>query len=757
VSQGIFDGASDYWVHTADRISPTSERWVIRQEGAGKRSDLTEIPDNHIITIRDNASPEQMSRAMTKIAASGNDLTVMVDMRLSPTWIAPGKTWTTDTHWAANVVQALAEQRRQDFPSSETTWIGHSAGTEPMKYVEEQMRSRGGAKALFDHMIAMSPRDLTGLPKQALCVIADGDFLSSPDGHLPLKSFVSVADEAYDRKLADDGYNVLRIKNEGRVGEAAMASAAASVASNAMQLSTPASVGLGFAVREEVLFKQAKAAHTASTDTDKPNLALEFIPAGNGAAVTLPRADLATAVRAYERAAAEQKGVPGLERRIAEVELTQAHTRNPGRDVTQANPANVNPPPDAPIVRQVRAESPAGGLGGISFNATAELPFSPTNVASVSCCSGDGRMLIRFRNGRVVRAPYISPSVLQLAYLTAYVHGEKAELSIGRTIQEGPNGVRYSQLNPPGLGSVYYYGRAKDTALGLAMYQADSLLDRIAFGGGQTVARLSVEVPGYRSLPELFPERYANNPAQERVAGTERVVIYSSEVALALSEQRDELTFAQTRFGVRFSQPGPAETAYAQLLQTNFEAIASTPEGRPFAELRPFAQALALFRYFKVNDIPVSGINETNAPAFVYTPSAVPRPTPPQFADVAPPLPTIFFGPFGPVRMIDRNGAEVRFAYQQGKIVKIVRPDGASFVVYRNMLGQPIAFKSGNNGFAFIYSGRDGLILGTDASLSGPLNDLNVAFASHAKFLPISNAEEAVATEAMRFAQHKSS
>jgi hypothetical protein len=307
--------------------------------------------------------------------------------------------------------------------------------------------------------------------------------------------------------------------------------------------------------------------------------------------------------------------------------------------------------------------------------------------------------------------------------------------------------------NAPGRSSVYYFGHTRDTLLGLVMYQADSTLGEISFGDGAPVAALSRLIPGYRSLPELFPEKYARSPTEGRYLGDQRIFLDCSSVHVSLAADGRTLTFEPPDFAIRFGRSGPAEEAYASFVQSQFAAIAEAPEGKAFAQLVPYAQAIAVFRWLKANNIRFAqGALGQVTLQQVFTPPQDPTSPGPDFKDVAPAAPTVFFGPFGPRRVIDALGRETLFDYDHGRLIRVRRADGAKLEVLRDGLGAPLALTVGDRAAAFYLDPKAGLILARDVALSRDDSGVKVRFQPQSAYSPISNPEIQLASIAFDFA-----
>ena len=721
VTPGIRDEASNAWVGVASTLAPTKDRWVVRQEGVTPKADLSHVPQNHIITIRTDATPDQVRKALAEVAKH-NNATVIVDMKLdgvNPMGIADKiaavtnvqlpllQSWTKPTHWAATVVDALAEEHLESHPDSHTMWIGHSAGTEPMTMAPAsvQVQDAQGAnitRPLFNDIYAMSPRRVdTEYPRNTVMVFADGDFLASPNGNIPFGSLVGSFSESDALSVAKLGYPVLRVSGDG--GHDAMAAASVNELAGLV-----------------VELKERMAAHTESTDVTYPDRNIFYYAPTTAEPVHLPTGSV-------------------------------EHALNAVSNVIEGKTTNI---PD--ITQYLRATEPTPGLGGISLNATAYIPVNPRDVESAGYHLKDSVLFLHMRNGDTIRFPAIDPEVASQCYQTACVFGQKAELSIGHTHEQDPNGNLVVNPQAPGNFAVYYFGHTQDTLLGEVMYEADSRLGELAFDNPSGNRPL----PGFRSMVELFPEKYVDNPGDGQFAGADmRVFLNSSAVALQLSPDGDALEFADTAFTVHFGQMGPAESAYAGFMEAHFNEIAGTEAGRPFAQLVPYARALAIFRWLKANNIRVEDYELREiTPGKVVTPvaQALGKNKAPTLDDIAPPRPTVFFGPFGPTRVVREDGTESRITYRDGLVSTVQRFDGEQLTVYRDKLGAPVGYQWGSQGgAAFIRDSKFGLLYAKGVAFAGSPDDIGVRYSDSTKAYPVSNAEDILATVALDFANGK--
>jgi hypothetical protein len=364
-------------------------------------------------------------------------------------------------------------------------------------------------------------------------------------------------------------------------------------------------------------------------------------------------------------------------------------------------------------------------------------------------------LFLRLHDGQTIRFPPMEPEIVRQSFETAYVFGEKAELSIGGPNAVDPEGRPIVNPQAPGHHAVYYFGHTENMLLGLDLYKADTLLGELAFGNAATNPALRGSIPGLRSLPELFPEKYADHLARDLlVDGDMRIFINSASVELARARGGNALEFVDTSFAVHFGQAGPAEAAFAGFLQSHFHDIALTEAGRPFARLIPWAQALAVFRWLKSNGIRIeAGELWPLTPSGALTPASVPfvESRTPNLRDIAAPLPTVFFGRSGPVRIVQADGRESRLTYAHGMVAGVQRFDGAELTVYRDRLDVPLAFRSGaDRAAAFVPSPESGLLYATDVALPGG-DGGNVQYRESSALFPASNAENVLTAAVLDF------
>ncbi len=705
------DEASNEWVGIASVLAPTKDRWVIRQEGVVGKADLSHVPPDHILTVPTGATASDIRKLVVEkgLPASRN-ATVIVDMDLNSVNVpvANPKAWDKPTQWAARVVEAVADEHLKDHPDFHTMWIGHSAGTEPMTMVPAQAEK--GGRPMFNDIYAMSARRFEAdYPKNTVMVFADHDFLASPKGDVPVGSITGSFSEADAKKIAQLGYSVVRIAAEDGGSGSAMSQAGRDLL---------VAIGAGAVVLGDV-YQERKAAHTESHDVAYPDRQMFYYAPTTAEATPIPTHSLGRALKA----ASEVKS--GVSANFAAAAKKMGH------------------------------DEPTKGIGGISLNATAYLPLDPKDVESAGYTAADNRLFLTLRSGQVIRFPSMDAEVLRQGYDTGYVNDEKAELSISRTVAQDAGGRWVSNPRGPGDFAVYYFGHSENTQLGLAMFEADHRLGQFAFENPPQTPDLLPRFPGLRSLPELFPERYTDNPADERFGSGLRVFLTTSSVGLGLTPKGDALVFDDTTFAVHFGNMGPAEAAFAGFFESHFNEIAATGPGRPFAQLVPYARSIAIFRWLKSHDIAVEADQlEEIAVANVYTPTAVPVHGRIRLEDIAPPLPTIFFGLNGPVRVIGTDAKETLFSYDEGLLSAVRRADGARFQVFRDALGTPIGLTWGmGKSVAFVQDSAHGLILAKGIDLKRSGDELAVAYRDGASYFPASNSEKILAAVALRFAE----
>jgi hypothetical protein len=314
--------------------------------------------------------------------------------------------------------------------------------------------------------------------------------------------------------------------------------------------------------------------------------------------------------------------------------------------------------------------------------------------------------------------------------------------------------------HPEGKHSVYHFGGTRGTLLGLTLYEADVALGQLTFASTEELQAVTAKVPGFRSLVELFPEKYADHTKASRFSGPDsdlRVFLTPASVELSLSSDNASLTFRDTSFAVHFGQTGPAEVAFANSFQFHFHEIAQTDVGAPLARLVPYARAIAIFRWLRENNIPIifGDLDGINLPK-VHTPLFTPLRKQVRLQDIYPRHPTVFFDTFGPTRITLSDGRETAVHYEKGRVAGVLRYDGAKLTVYRDALGRPIAMRMGDYAIAFVEHNDAGLLCAKRVDLALGAGGASVLFRQDSEFYPISNPENVVASIVLRFAHGSS-
>ncbi len=611
VVPGIRDEASNVWVALAATITPTTEKWVIHEEGDPKYKNLkdrnlSQVPEDHIITIPANASNEQMKIALKSISKT-RDVTVIVDMNLENRVTEAG--WSPHTKWASSVSETLAESHAAQYSNAQNLFIGHSAGTEPMammppKMLDLRKNHEGENRRLYDNVILLSGRrdpKSAEYPKWAVLAFADGDFYSNPGGSIGTGTILKTYGEADAIQMAKSGYQVVRVVNSGGSGWTdSMIRGAATVL---MPISYEA--------------KQRIDAHRRVTDFTTDIQSVYYEPT-TAVAMALPKGPL----------------MNGLLLAVKESASAAPNAQN--------------------AIEQLRVTQPTKGIGGISLNATAFVPFEPAEIESAGYSEERHVLFLRLKNGKKIQFPTMPPEVLVQTYKTVYVDGLRPELSISRGRATAPDGTEVSNVQEAGKASVYYFGNSKDSMLGLAMFNADHMLGELAFSNSSDVQNVARHVPGFHSLLELFPEKYAKHPGQGEYYGSDgRVFLTPRTVVMKEALKEGDLEFDEFGVSIHFGQPGPVESVYGAFFEAHFDDILKSESGRAFAELIPFARASAIFRWMRDNSIQflpgkLNGVEVSQ----VFTPTAIDWRPRTELADIEVRLPTVFFGLNGPIRVI---------------------------------------------------------------------------------------------------------
>ena len=723
LTKGMNDEVSNTWTQFADALSPSQETIVILQGGetfnkipvVGKL--LTPHPAtvnrSNIIRIDDPDSPQ--SQELLKQLGAKPNAKILVDMYLGLR--VSESSWKGPTTWASKVIRTIAESHVEQFPTANTVLVGHSAGTEPIADLPERIGN--SSRPLFSKRIAISPRREGDYPPGTICIFKDGDFYYSPKGRITPGTVFKVMGEQEAKDLAKKGYTVVRVASQpGPVFEMESGGLASLAASAAQHLEK-----FGKNIGERI------PAHTGPTLVSEPQEKILIYSPNSEERIELKNGSVLAAVQAINRSSTSA----GNEGRSA------------FKDIGQLKDA----------VKELTANEPTPGLGGISLNATAQVPINPREVERAGYDPHERRLYLTLHGGKTLWLPRAEPQTLHEGLEFGYRRDKKPELSISNTFFDLPDGRRVVNLTPSGRQPVYYFGDTEDTLLGMVMYLADQALGKLTFGSTADVKPVADEVPGFTSMPELYPQKYTERPASDNYLGSEsRVFIHPYLVELVRNSEADELVYGDTRFAVEFGKMGPAEVVYAAFLESHFHEVANTEQGKAFRQLIAYARVLAIFRWLKENRIAFvdGGLSKISVPA-IHTPrDAVPF-TLPSPAQIAPSPPAMLFGPAGLLAVVNQEQKQTTVTYKNGRPVEVRRHDGDLLEIFRDDLGRPVAIRmNGAEGAAFLNDPVHGLVLAANLKLQGSGRNLSVQVNENTVLLPEKRPEETIARMVARFA-----
>jgi hypothetical protein len=626
--------------------------------------------------------------------------------------------WNKPTNWASKVIKTVAESHVKQFPDSNTVLVGHSAGTEPIADVPERIGD--SQRSLFSKRIAISPRRDGDYPPGTICIFKDGDFYYSPKGRITQGTVFRVMGEREAKDLANKGYTVVRVAGQpGPTFEPESGSLP--------YLATYASQYLAEKLAKNV--GERFPAHTDPTIVTAPKEKIVLYTPNSNEQIELKNGSILDAVQAINRSSASAGN----------------DARGAFNDIGQLKDA----------VKELTAKEPTPGLGGISLNATAQIPIDPREVVRAGYDPDEGRLYLTLHGGKTVWLPRAELQTLREGFEFGYRRDKKPELSIGNTFFDLPDGRRVVNLTPSGRQPVYYFGDTEDTLLGMVMYLADQALGKLTFGSTAAVRPVADQVPGFRSMPELYPQKYAEIPASESYLGSEaRVFIHPSLVELVRKSEADELVYGDLRFAVEFGKMGPAEAVFAAFLESHFHEVANTEQGVAFKQLAAYARVLAIFRWLKENNVDFAGGALSNISGLkIYTPrDAVPFVLPSR-SELAPAAPTMLFGPAGLLKIVDQEQRQTTVTYEKGRPVEVRRHDGGLLEIFRDDLGRPVAIRlNGTGGVAFLNDSARGLVLAANLKVQGSRRNLSVHINENTVLLPEKRPEETISRMIARFA-----
>lgn len=688
---GIRDQAGVEWLEKAEVRSPSRKRyWILPRKIKHQRGEFGKklkfrvpgIDRRHIIRIDDPNDPK--SQRLLKKLAKEQNATVIVDMDIGSS--VDKRIWKKQTDWAAKVATTLAEMHTNIHPDSHTLLLGHSAGTQAMvtalKIEKEFKKAKKIKRELFDRPIAASPMDVEELPTKTLIILAEGDLPPVPKGSLN-PIVIRRSYAARDaKKLARKGHTVLKVVHYTWISP----------------------------------FE----AHSATVDWQIKYKNIE---------IYLPH-----------------KETP--------IKMTNTSIRNVFTTMYDVFGSTSEMKQDAAsdkqtvdtIIKKLRENEPTPGIGGISLSAIARFPLDPQDVRHAGYDSEQKRLYLHIKNGKRLMLPPMDSEVLRLTYGNVYQSGKKPELSIGTSHFINEKGKQTVTLHPPGRQPVYYLGNSQNTLLGMVLYLADEALFKLAFGSTTIIQPLVEHVPGFRSLPELFPERYTTHPVSDRFIGSDaRIFIHPVLVELVLIPDGTAFEFRNTEFAVGFGNTGPAEAHFAAFFSANFDEIVNTKQGAAIKELIPFAQSVAVFRWLKKNEISFDATGLLSVPIRkVFTPRDATAVTFPSLTEISPSLPTMLFGPFGLKRIIYPDGRQTVICYKNGLPVKAERFDGAVLEIFRDDIGTPVGLRmSGGHEAAFYFDQEVGPVFAENVRLRGEGRNMEVHLTEETVIYP-DNQPEAV-------------
>lgn len=680
---GIRDAPSSGWFQTTAALAPSKRRVVVSfdepEANAARAGAFNEIlprvADGEIVHIGDVNSP-RARRILDAIAKTSN-ATVVVDMHLDGlplSAIGENSRWQRQTAWAGQIAAYLGRRHAETYPRSEITLVGHSAGTEAVAIAQQLTPRSPQARPVFTRSIALSPRRLSGFTKDTLMVFQDGDFSYSPGGEVPIGQVVgtvnrsTVLGEVDALQLQRQGYAVLRVRAEPALVQPSLAK----------------------------LLLPALPAHQAIHDLDTPGRTVMVYPQNAGAPVTVPSTALGPLVNV----------------------LTEARGTSPAEQQGHLTAERI-----AAVTAVIKSEAPTDSIGGISLSGTVSIPVAAEAVRGAVYRAAGHAVFLRMKDGRAVRFAAMSPGPLREMYDLVYVKRGKPEVSIGGSTFVAPNGQVVSNRAAPGHEPVYYLGGTRNTRAGLVMYLADVALGKLAFGSTATVLEVTRRVPGFRTLPELFLARYTDHPDLDRYLGEARVFLNPASVRFD-RDASGALAASDVRYDIHVPQGGAAENAFASFTADTIDEIAQTNLGAPLADLAGYVGPAALMRWLRDNGVPFDSSELPPASATPYfTPSETEPLRLPVIADIHPALPTVVYGPRGPVRIVRADRRETAIEYRAGRVTAVRRYDGATLSVARDSLGEPVSVRAGNLRAGFAVARGAGLVL-TGAAASPAAGDI---------------------------------
>jgi hypothetical protein len=354
--------------------------------------------------------------------------------------------------------------------------------------------------------------------------------------------------------------------------------------------------------------------------------------------------------------------------------------------------------------------------GGISLTVPAIMPFERGAVFRAHYDTASKALVLTDRAGAAWRLPPMDPELIAVAYYALFEKKIRPELSIGsrspgNNFVGGRTGAR---------AGVYYSRGIQNTRLGYIMLRADISLGELAYTRNPKVRQL---FPEFRSLPELYPQKYATNAGDDRFLGSEdRILLQTGDIELVPGRSRELRFRAGRELVMRFGNTGPAEMAFGAWFGNNFEAIvAALPELR---ELRDAARVVAVIAWLSENQVqfdkgPMASLHESD----VVTPDHVAPRRNPTVEDLErdPPL--------APQHIIHGEGRVTNFEYEGPRVRRIRRWDGEILTVFYADDGRVVGLSGDGDRAAVVdYGGMSPLAQIIDNVVLDRSGDGNVAF-----------------------------
>jgi hypothetical protein len=636
-----------------------------RLTGLQQLFDRDRDPEDSTTSIEVRSADDPRLKRFVEEMVRERDVTLNIDMDL----VGLGATrWDAQTTALARVAREVAEARLRVHPNSFNSIITHSAATVGLSKL-----TRGRRDSLFQEKVAAAPQ--TGrLADDVLIVLAVGDLPSTRTGAIGDLDRAGASRNA--RAWLEGGHTVLRVHREGFDF-------------------TPAAI-----LRTIVPWGWQEKSHERANRPGLHDRDLEVL-------VPITR-----------------EGVPGEPPppfyvdtfRVANASVLQVAKVFTGRagPLSQAPPGDTRHTEVDRLKEVVKSLEPPRG-GGIALQAAAELPVDPAEIVAARWESGPGRLVLLRRGGGVWKLPRMHPEIARAAWRSVFgARARDPEFSIGASLVPGADDAA-----APGRQAAYYLGPVENTLFGRVLAAADVALGDLAYGSSRQLAQRGLDqLPGYHSLAEMFPGKYAGPGGESRLAGSEDRVVLQSLPSRLVPRTGDELAWARVpEFAVRFGRTTPAERGYAAVFDAHYAGLVQrVPELRDLVEC---ARAVGTFKWLKQNAIPLASDGPLRAaPARYLTPHQVEASAPIPAAELSPRAPLVRYGEDGPVEIQQEHGGAFRVGYRRGHLRSVVRPDGRMLTVHADDLGQPVAVEAGGFGAAvLLHDGRGGFTFVDDVVL----------------------------------------